>query len=172
MAVKPKESTCSYIGFNKEFIFSDPLGQHYGKMNTNELTGCFQPNEFLYVCREEVPIYTSIPKMDCEVTLLHPSTTKIPNSCKYRFFKLSKTFWIPLHMSNQCLFVTPQTETFTVLCPQGTTTLKLQKEGRLTLRAGCKGYSSYVTLYAISTLTTNLTNDYVPSAPVNFDCCF
>jgi hypothetical protein len=58
------------------------------------------------------------------------------------------------------------------LFPQETTTLKLQKEGKLTIGRGCKGYSSYVTLYAISALTINQTNDYVPSAPVNFDCCF
>jgi hypothetical protein len=40
----------------------------------------------------------------------------------------------------------------------------------LTLSPGCKGYSSYVTLYAISTLITNLTNDYIPSASINFEC--
>jgi hypothetical protein len=37
---------------------------------------------------------------------------------------------------------------------------------------GCKGFSSYVTLYAISTTVVNVTNDYVPSAPINFDNCF
>jgi hypothetical protein len=31
--------TCSYIGFNKKFIFSDSLRQHYGKLTANELTG-------------------------------------------------------------------------------------------------------------------------------------
>lgn len=43
-------------------------------MTTNELTGCFHPNEFLYVrvCREEIPIYTYVPEIDCEATLLHP----------------------------------------------------------------------------------------------------
>jgi hypothetical protein len=171
-AVQQKESTYTYIDFNKEFVFTDPLRQHYGKMTVNELTVCFQPNALLHVCREEIPIYTYIPEMDCESTLLHPSTTKIPNNCEHRFLKLSKTFWIPLHLSNQWLFVTPQAETFTALCPQETTTLKLQNEGKLTLKPGCKGYSSYVTLYAISTVTTNMTSDFVPSVPVNFDCCF
>jgi hypothetical protein len=126
-------------------------------MTANELAGCFQPSEFLHVCREEIPIYTHTPDMDCEATLSHSSTTKIPSNCEYRFLKLSKTFWIPLYMSNQWLYVTAQTETSTVLCPQETTTLKLQGKGKLTLKPGCKGYSSYVTLYAISTLSTNLT---------------
>jgi hypothetical protein len=48
----------------------------------------------------------------------------------------------------------------------------LEKEGKLTLNSGCKGYSSYVTLYAVSTSIKNVTNDYVPSAPVIFDNCF
>lgn len=141
-------------------------------MSANELTGCFQPNEFIYICREEIPIYTHVPKLDCESTLLHLSTTRIPNSCEYRLLRLSKTFWMPLHMGNHWLFASPNTETFTVLCPQETTTLKLEKEGKLTLKPCCKGYSSYLTLYAISTLSTNLTNDYVPSAPTEFVCCF
>jgi hypothetical protein len=167
-----KESTYGYINFNKEFIFSNSLRQHYGKMTINELSNCFQPNEITYVCKEEIPIYTYVPEIDCEATLLHPSTTKVPDNCEYRYFKLSNTFWIPLHVSNQWLFVTPRTETFTVLCPQDTTTLKLQGEGKMTLKNGCKGYSSYVTLYAVSTTVVNVTNDYVPSAPVNFDDCF
>jgi hypothetical protein len=170
--IKEEKSTYTYIHYNKEFIFSDPLRQHFGKMTANELTGCFQPNEFMYVCREEIPIYTYVSERDCEATLLHPSTTRIPNNCEYRTVKLSKTFWIPLHMSNQWLFVTPQSETFTVLCPEETTTLKLEREGKLTLKTGCKGCSSYITLYAISTLNTNLSNDYVPAAPVDSDCCF
>jgi hypothetical protein len=159
VVIKQKELTCGYIGFNKELIFIDPLRQHYRKMTANERTGCLQPNEFSHVCRDD----TYVPEVDCEATLLHRSTTKISNSCEYRFFKLSLTFWIPLHMSNQLLFVTPQSETFTVLCPQEKTTLKLQTEGKLTLKRGCKIYSSYVTLYAVSTLTPNLTNDYLPT---------
>jgi hypothetical protein len=49
---------------------------------------------------------------------------------------------------------------------------KIKDEGKLTVRPECKGYPLYVTLYAISALMTNLTNDYVPSEYVNFDCCF
>jgi hypothetical protein len=105
-------------------------------------------------------------------------THYIPQQQEYQatvnigFFKLSKTCWIPLHMSNQWLFVTPQIETFNVICPQKTTSLTLLKEGKLTLKPACKGYSSYITLYAISALTTNSTDDYVPCAPINFNCCF
>jgi hypothetical protein len=58
---KQKNVAYSYITFNKELIFSDPLRQRYGKMRANELTGCFQPNEFNYVCREEIPVYTYVP---------------------------------------------------------------------------------------------------------------
>jgi hypothetical protein len=83
--IRKEETTYGYINFNKEFIFSDAVRQHFGKMSTNELTGCFHPNEFLYVCREEIPIYTYVPEQDCESTLLHPSTTTIPKNCEYRF---------------------------------------------------------------------------------------
>jgi hypothetical protein len=170
--VNEKESMYSYVNFNKEIIFSDSMRQHYGKMTLNELTSCFQPNQLMYVCKEDVPIYTYVPEADCEATLLHPSTTKVPKVCEYRYFKLSTTMWIPLHLSNEWLFVAPQSETFTVLCAQETTTLKLQNKGKITLKDGCKGYSAHVTLYAISTIETNNTMDYVPSAIINFDNCF
>jgi hypothetical protein len=124
------------------------------------------------MCKEEIPIYTYVPEADCEAILLHPSTVKVPENCEYRFLKLSNTLWVPLHMSNEWLFVTPQMETFTVLCAQETTTLKLQKEGKLSPRNGCEGYSSHVILYAISTIEMDMTSDYVPSAPINFDNCF
>jgi hypothetical protein len=172
VAVQKEESTYSYINFNKEFIISDSMRQHYGKMTTKDITGCYQPNEITYVCKEDIPIYAYIPELDCEATMLHPSTVRIPENCEHTFFKLSQTFWIPLHLSNQWLFVAPRPETFTILCQQKTITIKLQEEGRLTMKPGCKGYSSYVTLYAASTYTTNSTNDYIPSATIDFDCCF
>jgi hypothetical protein len=56
VTVKQERFACSYIGFNKEFLFSNPLKQHCDKMNTNELTGCFQSNEILYACKKEIHI--------------------------------------------------------------------------------------------------------------------
>jgi hypothetical protein len=167
--VNEKESMYSYVKFNKKIIFSGSMRQHYSKMAMNELTSCFQPNHLMYVCKEDVPIYTYVPVVDCEATLLHPSTTKVPKVCEYRYLKLSTTMWIPLNMSKEWLFVTPHAETFTVLCAQETTTLKLQNKGKITLKDGCKGYSSHVTLNAISTIETNNTIDYVPSANINFE---
>jgi hypothetical protein len=169
--IDDQTSTYSYLESTKEFIFIDDLNQHFGKMTTSELTNCFELN-FSYVCKAEIPIYVYVPDMDCEATLLHTSTTKLPKSCEHRIFKLSTTFWIPLHMSNQWLFVTPEMESFTILCPYETTTITLQKEGILSLKPGCKGYSAYVTLYAMSILTVNLTNDFIPTVPIDFDCCF
>jgi hypothetical protein len=49
VSAQRSKDTYGYINVNKEFIFSGPLRQHYGKMSTNELKGCFQPNEILYV---------------------------------------------------------------------------------------------------------------------------
>jgi hypothetical protein len=59
--VVKQEFIYSYIGFNKEIIFSDPFRQHFGKMTMNELTSCSQPNEFTFACKEEIPIYNYVP---------------------------------------------------------------------------------------------------------------
>jgi hypothetical protein len=106
-------------------------------MTSNELTRCSQPNELQFVYREDIHIYTYILEMDCESTSLHPSTIAVLHTCEYHFRKLCKTFWIPLYMSSQWLYVVPQMNTFTILCPQETSTVKLQGEGKLTLKPGC-----------------------------------
>jgi hypothetical protein len=82
---KKEEVTYGYVNLNKEFIFSDTLRQHYGKMTSNELSGCFRPNEVTFVRKEEIPMYTYVPEVHCEATLLHPSTTRVPDSCEYIF---------------------------------------------------------------------------------------
>jgi hypothetical protein len=66
--VNEQDLTYSYIESTKEYIFSDALHQHFEKMTANELTGCFELNEFKHVCREEIPIYTYVPGIDCEAT--------------------------------------------------------------------------------------------------------
>lgn len=96
------------------------MHQHYGKLTSNELQLCFQPNKLHFVCKKEIPIYTYVQGMDCKASLLHPSTQKVPENCNLRIVKLEHTFWIPLHMSNQWIYVSPQEETFTVLCPNFT----------------------------------------------------
>jgi hypothetical protein len=57
LSVHKGKATYGYVNLNKEFILSDSLRQHYGKMTTNELTNCFQPNQIVYVCKEKIPIY-------------------------------------------------------------------------------------------------------------------
>ncbi|KAJ4440581.1 hypothetical protein ANN_08726 [Periplaneta americana] len=100
------------VVIQEEFIFSDSIHQHYGKLTSNELQLCFQPNELHFVCKEEIPLYTYVQGMDCEASLPFIHTE------------------------------------------------------------GCKGYSPHVTLYAMQIKDSNSSNDVVPIAEVNFDCCF
>jgi hypothetical protein len=41
----------------------------------------------------------------------------------------------------------------------------------LTLQQQCKAYTIYVTLYAISKNYVNISQDFVPTIPLDFDCC-
>jgi len=85
---------------------------------------------------------------------------------------LEQTYWIPLHLSNEWLFTAPTRELFTVLCGTQKYQLTLQKRGKFYLPPRFKGYSTHNTLYALSTLILNNSQDDVlPMASVVFDCC-
>lgn len=167
----PRQDAFVFVYPLKEYIFVNSLRSQFGKMSTNELAGCFQPNALHKVCKADVPIFSYIPDVDCEMTLIHPTSNKIPESCEVRVVKLLKTYWIPLRMSNQWLYVTPEPEVLSVLCNENVKQVDILKRGRLTLQPGCKAYTSYITLYAMSTTLRNISNDFLPTVPMNFDCC-
>lgn len=171
--VKQQDRVFVYIESTKDFIFVDAMRQRYGKMNHPDLQACFTPNEITFVCKEILPIYTYTPKEDCEATLIHPSTTSFPQGlCEQRILTLEHTYWIPLHMSNEWLYTAPKDEIFTVLCGNEKSQMKLQGRGKLRLPPRCKGYSTHSTLYAISTIMSNNSQDDVlPLAPIDLDCC-
>jgi len=138
--IRQQENVFVYIATKKDFIFTDAMRHKYGKMTYQELQACFTPNALSYVCKGNVPILTYIPNEDCESTLIHPSTISIPNNvCEQRLINLEHTYWIPLHLSNEWLYVAPKPELFTVLCGPVKSQLTLQSRGRLFLPPRCKG---------------------------------
>ena len=61
---------------------------------------------------------------------------------------------------------------FTVLCGSRKFQFTLQNRGKLYLPPRCRGYSTQSTLYALSTLERNNSQeDIIPLAPVDLDCC-
>jgi len=70
-----------YIETMNDFIFTDAVRQKYGKMSYPELQTCLVPNELMYVCQENLPIFTYVPNEDCESTVIHLSTIPVLLSC-------------------------------------------------------------------------------------------
>jgi hypothetical protein len=167
----PKQDVFVFIYSLKEYIFVDSLKKQYGKISANELTRCLQRNALQSICKGDIPVVSYLPNDDCEMTLIHPSSTQIRESCDVRVLKLEKTYWIPLHMSNQWLYVAPRPEKLSTMYNENVRKIVLSGRGRLTVQPGCKAYTSYVTLYAMSTTVKNISNDFLPTIPMNFDCC-
>jgi hypothetical protein len=173
LPIKQHENVFAYIETQKDFIFVDVMRHKYGKMTYQELQTCLLPNEFNYVCQENVPILTYLPNEGCEATLIHPSTASLPSHlCEQGLLSLEYTYWIPLHLSNEWLYVAPKSEVFTVLCGHKKFQLTLQNRGKLHLPPRYIGYSTHSTLYALSTLSRNsFQEDVLPLASVDLDCC-
>jgi hypothetical protein len=75
-------------------------------------------------------------------------------------------------MSNEWLYTSPKDEIFTVLCGNDKTQMKLQGRGKVYLQLRCKGHSTHSTLYAISSVVRNDSQDDVlPLASIDLDCC-
>lgn len=164
--------TAAFISTQKEYIFSDSLRQHYGKIDSSDLAKCFQPNELNYVCAETIPINTYIADYDCEATLLHPNNMKIPNSCVTKILPLQHTLWIPLHMSNEWLYVAPREETFTTICKSERVQHKIKGRGKVQLGQTCHGLTSTSVLYPISHFKSNNSkDDILPLPTLDIDCC-
>jgi hypothetical protein len=88
--------------------------------------------------------------------------------CVQGLLNVEHTYWIPLHLSNEWLYISPKVEVFTVLCGSRTFQFTLQNRGTLYLPPRCRGYSTHSTLYALSTLTRNISQeDVLPLAPVD-----
>ena len=105
------------------------------------------------------------------MTLIHPSSTKLPESCETRITKIGKTYWIPLHLSNQWLYVAPKPEKLSTICNENVNLINIQERCKLTLQQGFKAYTSNVTLYAMTTIKKNVSNDFLCTVPMDFECC-
>jgi hypothetical protein len=111
--------------------------------------------------------------MRTEATLIHPSTASLPSHvCEQGLLNLENTDWISLQLSNEWLYVAPKPEVFTILCGHKKFQFTLQNRGKLYLPPRCKRYSTQSTLYALSTLSRNSSQeDVLPLASVELDCC-
>jgi hypothetical protein len=167
-----QENVFAFIHPSKDYIVMDSLKRQFCKLSSEELSKCSQINIMHHVCKQDIPIVTYIPGSDCESTLLHPSSQSIPPSCEVRIIKLTSTYWIPLFLSNEWLFVSPRPEKLSVICDDITKQVEIQQRGKLILNQQCKAYTAYVTLYALSIPTVNISHDFVPAIPIDFDCCF
>ncbi|PSN30666.1 hypothetical protein C0J52_26880 [Blattella germanica] len=163
-----------YTSSKRDYIFSDPLRQKFGKLTFSELQSCSKPNEFHYVCKSDMPIHTHVSGTDCEATLLQPTNEEVPISCELRVLKLQQTFWIPLDSGYEWLYVAPRKEILSTLCTGVLRSWIIDGRGRLELQPGCKGFGTHTTLYALSNTTkaSNMTSDIIPISPIQLDCCF
>lgn len=168
--VQDSNSTAVLISVNKEYIFVDTLRQKYGKLSDNELSKCMKPNLLNYICVEDVPINTYIDNSDCEASLIHPNIQIIPSVCEYRILPIKNLIWIKLHLSNDWLYVAPETQLFTTVCNSVTRSYRVQGRGILTLPSNCKGLTAHSVLYSSSQHFQNVSkDDIIPSISVDFE---
>ena len=61
-----------------DYIFTDQLRQHFGKLTASELEQCQKPNYLRDICKVDIPMQTLQLNKDCEPNLLHPCITSLP----------------------------------------------------------------------------------------------
>ena len=108
---------------------------------------------------------------ECEVQMLQSIRIILP-SCSQRIADINQKIWTQLN-DNECLYVAPRPDVFTVLCPkQEPSDIEITGTGKLILDSACKPYGSRVLIQAQTTKTSsNTKKDIIPSLSLEFDCC-
>ena len=73
--------------------------------------------------------------------------------------------------SNEWIYSAPKVETVATVCSQKQLNLQIVNTGILKLKSDCTAYTNQVTLKASNEKEYNVTTDFLPTVPINFDCC-
>ena len=160
-----------FVQPEKEIILVDKTKQYYTRLSLSELARCKVPTPALYVCNQHSPVQLMHSGTECEARLLQ-YITRIPPTCSQRITELTSTLWTQLQ-GNTWLYVAPQPEHFTILCPgQEPTDLIINGLGKVIFLKLCSGYGNSVVIQAHGiTKVNNTDKDIIPPIHLEYDCC-
>ncbi|KAK9703828.1 Baculovirus F protein [Popillia japonica] len=159
----------SYIEPTYQFILVSIAETYYHMIN--DLTSCKEYIPKNWVCYG----LTTSKKIDfeeSEIQLLLKTTTTIPRSCQTRNLIAGMEIWHPLQ-ENSWLFATSRPVQISIICLHEETEQAIVEHIRIfQLTRQCKAFTKYVTLEAVSILSTsNLTNEIPDTQIEEDDCC-
>ncbi|XP_031348048.1 uncharacterized protein LOC116174295 [Photinus pyralis] len=164
-----------------KYIFIQPISkylavsdnkQHYLTISENQFTKCKKFHSYNYLCKQQQPIYLAYRHEICEIKL-YRSISKVPSSCDKRITELENSIWTQLTLSNSWIYVIPKEESVTINCKNTNPfDIRLFGVGKISLRKGCKAYSSSAMLISHSIFSdSTIFLEYVPNVDLDFDCC-
>jgi hypothetical protein len=151
-----------FVQPQKKIIMVDKTKQYDTRISLSELARCKVPTPAVYVCNQHSPVQLMHSGTECEARLLQYSTRITPTYLQ-RITELTSTLWTQLQ-GNTWLYVAPQPEHFTILCPgQETTDLIINGLGKVIFFKQCSGYGNSVVIQAHGiTKVNNTDKDIIP----------
>jgi hypothetical protein len=131
----------AYIETGEANLCIDQTRQYYFEISNEELKDCKTTDSQSRICRQDRPLLSSHLQEACVVKLLQPRR-EIPKNCETRLVQFKSTIRTQLD-NNAWIYFAPIEESVTILCTdRDPVDVALTGVGKLTLDAGCKGYTS------------------------------
>jgi hypothetical protein len=161
----------TYVNIDETNLCIDQTRQYYFGMSNAEINNCKGIDGQTRLCKQQHPLLSSHLQETCAVNLLQPRF-ELPKNCETRLVQVKNTIWTQLD-NNEWLYFAPDAESVTILCcDKNPLDLIITGVGKITLNAGCKGYSSFALLQTsvIVKAKSMKKEDILSKVNFNIDC--
>jgi hypothetical protein len=163
-----------YIETESAILHVDETRQYYFTTDREELNKCKSAKRVSYICKQTRPLLNSHLRESCVIKLLQPRVT-IPKSCDTRIVSIINPVWTKLEDRNEWIYFIPSRDSVTIVCAnKEPMEIVISGTGKLTIQAGCKGYTKTALLTTLSEIKINASEkggDLLSKVDAEFDCC-
>ena len=171
--VKMTNSTYVFISPNQNKFVVRKDKHKYTFMTNLELGACKKLLK-RHICQQQQPLKSYTSGKCCELSLLLPHTSIIPDECEKRVAKLESDIWNKLSNKNSWIYILGKPTTISMVCgknPENYTDILLKNHGVLSLPENCKAYSKEIILSPSIVYSSKVEKNYSPKIDLCEEIC-
>lgn len=160
------KKTYSFIESGFKYLIVSTNKLNYAQLK--DLSNCIKVNQTEYICENYVK-YITLNNPTCEISLLIEVNSKIPNDCKTKILAGYIEIWQNL-VGNKWIYVLSKPQLLTISCKNLVIEKEVSNTGILSIKSGCKAYSSRTQLIANNEILIEFQH-IIPKVNIIEDIC-